>query len=58
MLTSSGQTYEKEYILKHIQVNGNTDPITREKLINGLLIFNKNIKENAEDWDKNKPKIL
>lgn len=57
MIVSSGQTYEKDYIIKHFEANGNTDPITRAKLADGLLIANKNIKQAAADWLSRQPKL-
>lgn len=57
MIVSTGQTYEKDYIMKHFEANGNTDPITRAKLVDGVLIANKNIKQAAADWLSRQPKL-
>lgn len=48
----SGQTYEKDYILAHIQKSGNVDPMTRAVLENGMLVPNRALFEACKDWEK------
>ena len=50
VMLTSGFTYEKEIILKHFQVNGNNDPLTREDVCPTNLVTNKNIKQATEDF--------
>lgn len=52
----SGFTYEKNEIMKHFQVNGNIDPLSRETIKNSeKLIDNKNLKHATEEFLRDNP---
>jgi hypothetical protein len=44
VILSSGFTYEKTAILKHFEVNGAFDPMTREQVSFNNLVVNRHIK--------------
>lgn len=50
MITSDGQTYEKDLLLSHFKTNGPIDPMTRKNIGNKALYANNNIKELSHDW--------
>ena len=54
-ILSSGFTYEKSSILKHFEMNGNVDPMTREDVNPDSLIENKSIKHATEEFLKENP---
>ena len=54
VVLSSGFTYEKSTILKHFEVNGRIDPLTRED-VGETCIENKSIKHATEEFLKSQP---
>jgi len=52
---SSGFTYEKSQILRHFQINGNFDPMTREEVDTSIMIPNKSLKYAIQDYLLNNP---
>lgn len=54
ILLSSGHTYEKEVIEKHIQQNGYKDPLTKESIAPSL-IDNINLRHAIEDFLEKNP---
>ena len=51
MITSSGNTFEKEMILHHCKTNGYTDPISRKEIrLPSELIPNKHLKAMIHDY--------
>ena len=49
-MLKSGFTYEKVNIIKHFEVNGNFDPMTREQVCPASLTINQNIKHATEEF--------
>lgn len=49
-IVSSNQTYEKTWILSHINKSGNIDPMTRTKITNGMLIPNRALQKACKAW--------
>jgi hypothetical protein len=54
VILSSGFSYERSAILKHFEVNGNFDPLTREE-VSKSVTDNHNLKQAAEDFLKRCP---
>ena len=55
VVLQSGFTYEKSTILKHFQVNGSIDPLTREEVDSTKLITNQSIKQATEEFLRANP---
>ena len=55
VITSSGVTYERSAIMKHLKENGNFDPVTRKPCTPSELYPNLAVKEMAEDWIRKYP---
>ena len=56
--TSSGQTYEKDLIIAHMNKKGAIDPTTRKPIQDGILVINKVIKEASDDWKLRHPQYV
>ena len=54
VVLSSGFTYEKTDIQSHFNVNGKTDPQTREE-VDGTLVANQSIKHATEEFLEQNP---
>ncbi|CDW77754.1 u-box domain protein [Stylonychia lemnae] len=55
VVIQSGFTYEKSAILKHFQINGNIDPITRQSVDPNILIPNHYLKQATEYYLERNP---
>lgn len=53
VVTPSGITYERSHLLHHLKHNGEFDPITRERLLEGQLYPNLVIKDAVKEYVDN-----
>ena len=50
VLIESGHTYEKEMILKHFDMSGAFDPITRQEVNRSIMVPNHTLKKASLDF--------
>lgn len=55
VITPSGQTYDRQALLTHLQTNGYFDPVTREKCLPSELRTNFAIKEFVDHYLEQNP---
>lgn len=55
VIIQSGFTYEKKAIIQHFQINGCTDPITRQQVDPHVMIPNHYLKQASEYFIEKNP---
>lgn len=57
MLVSSGHTYERRAILRHLTLF-NSDPVTNRKIKNNAVVVNWIVRKSVEQWLDNHPDVV
>ena len=57
MLVSSGHTYERQAILRHLTLF-NSDPVTNRNIKNNTIVINWVVRKSVEQWLDNHPAVI